>query len=56
MWENLVNFSNTSICRSDGINPVRADRGGGIIRDHRGTWVQGFTRSIGFTISVIVKF
>ena len=30
--------------------------GGGVIRDHRGCWVQGFARKIGNTSSVIAEF
>nr|POF05708.1 putative ribonuclease h protein [Quercus suber] len=30
--------------------------GGGVIRDHRGSWVQGFARKIGITTSVIAEF
>ena len=30
--------------------------GGGVIRDHRGCWVQGFARKIGNTSNVIAEF
>ena len=36
-------------------NP-RKTGGRGVIRDHRGNWVQGFARNIGFTTSVIAEF
>ena len=40
-------------------NPGRARGGGligGLIRDHRGAWIRGYTHNIGFTTSVIAKF
>ena len=36
-------------------NPGRAG-GGGLIQDHRGAWIRGYTRNIGFTTSVIAEF
>ena len=36
-------------------NPGKA-RGGGLIRDHHGSWVKGYMRHIGFTSSIAAEF
>ena len=36
-------------------NPGKVD-GGGLIRDHHGSWVKGYMRHIGFASSITTKF
>ena len=36
-------------------NPGKVD-GGGLIRDHHGSWVKGYMRHIGFASSITAKF
>ncbi|KAL4627094.1 hypothetical protein ACB092_05G142800 [Castanea dentata] len=43
---------------TDGASLGNAGRvgGGGVIRDHEGTWIRGFSRKIGHTTSVMAEF
>ena len=36
-------------------NPGKAS-GGGLIRDHHGSWVKGYMRHIGFTSNIVAEF